>query len=999
MITSMLVMLPGAAKAAPIDGWIAGTVTDGANPIDNAFVLYMPMMGRGDVMGFGWTDLAGQYNVTVIGGLQYLVMVFHGGYWATNATITVTSGATTVLDVDMVSVSPTPEDVTLTGFVKDELGNPVTVGHVLGFVNDPATMGEGPPLYGNSTAPDGAGQYTINVVPSAIGGGAASVEVPGYGLIDNSTTNPFVSGMTYWINITLRQTISTDDAAIDGHVTDESTGLPIEGVVISYEGWNNWTEGIYNTSFTDSSGYYLMNVTNGTANIWFSKLGYSSYQYMDVSVPSGTTVTFDAVLIPTVATIKGNVTVFGSGTPVASARVILTDGLGNYSIAITGGSGSYDLDAFAGDGLWLMAEADGYGRSMIPVNVSSGDTLYFDFQLMRFDSWLAGTVTDSFSGLPIPGAGIFVYNANYSAWESTNMTGHYNFTSLLSGHYNVDVDVMNYRHLSTEIEVLPGGNVVDLAMTPWMIPRTCMLWGYVNDSENMSGIQNAQVETGTGPPDYSEWNQTWTDSTGYYEMWIPPTELLYVSYASNHRHSNGSFNASGLTSYRLDMVLARDTYSPNVSYSQSPVENVSWSNPTTFSAIVEEIDPQQFALAEFRYLQSIGSTDYYYLIAMFADSFNPLSQSADNLPYSQFGDTYNVGLTWGTSLTGGWFGNPGDNLYAGVWEMWQGPNMYYGERAYYTNSSLMGWEQGTAILDGVSGAFLFFMFDNGMLPNADASDPTGHVALQVSEIQRDSLGGWWNWNGGVALGDWSVVGLEFIPDPTIPSGDYASVFSASDFGGHVTGNLSLYSVDNDAPFAFAGSDQVVIENTSATLDGSGSSDNVGIANWTWSFTDNGVPVVVYGEVATYNFTEVGSHLVVLTVTDGAGHNATDDVWVDVTADQPPTAEAGPNLFVMGGELVLFDGSLSSDDVAIVNWTWSFDYDGSTVYIYGESASFTFWIEGVYDVTLTVRDSSGQTDTDTTQVTVSGMIPEFPTLLLPVLGIAGLVVIVKMKRRR
>ncbi|MFY9606829.1 MAG: PKD domain-containing protein, partial [Thermoplasmata archaeon] len=246
---------------------------------------------------------------------------------------------------------------------------------------------------------------------------------------------------------------------------------------------------------------------------------------------------------------------------------------------------------------------------------------------------------------------------------------------------------------------------------------------------------------------------------------------------------------------------------------------------------------------------------------------------------------------------------------------------------------------------------------------------------------------------------WNVIGLNFTPDALVPSGEYASVFSASDFGNHGWGTMELFTVDNDPPVADAGLDQTVVENTAATFDGSGSSDNVGIVNYTWNFMDNGVPIDVYGVTASYNFTEVGSHEVTLTVTDGAGHMDSATIWVEVVADQPPVADAGPDQLVMGGELVVFDGSGSYDDVNIVNWTWTFDYEGSTVMLYGPNPTFIFWIEDVYDVTLTVNDTAGHTSSDVVQITVSGMIPEFPTLLLPVFGMAAVVLVARLRKRR
>jgi len=139
--------------------------------------------------------------------------------------------------------------------------------------------------------------------------------------------------------------------------------------------------------------------------------------------------------------------------------------------------------------------------------------------------------------------------------------------------------------------------------------------------------------------------------------------------------------------------------------------------------------------------------------------------------------------------------------------------------------------------------------------------------------------------------------------------------------------------------------------------------------------------------------------VTLTVMDTIGQTSSDDVTITVLPDEPPTADAGPDQVVMGGVEVTFDGSGSSDDVGIVNWTWTFTYDGNPVELWGPNPVFTFGIEDVYDVTLTVMDRAGQTSTDTVTITVSGMIPEFPALLVPVTGLMVVVLVAFAMRRR
>jgi ABC-type transport system substrate-binding protein/PKD repeat protein len=88
--------------------------------------------------------------------------------------------------------------------------------------------------------------------------------------------------------------------------------------------------------------------------------------------------------------------------------------------------------------------------------------------------------------------------------------------------------------------------------------------------------------------------------------------------------------------------------------------------------------------------------------------------------------------------------------------------------------------------------------------------------------------------------------------------------------------------DTENPVANAGPDQNVLAGELVTFDGSGSSDNVGIVSWVWTFTWNSVPVTLTGETATYTFdSSFVDVTVTLTVTDAAGNSATDEMIVHV----------------------------------------------------------------------------------------------------------------------
>lgn len=72
-----------------------------------------------------------------------------------------------------------------------------------------------------------------------------------------------------------------------------------------------------------------------------------------------------------------------------------------------------------------------------------------------------------------------------------------------------------------------------------------------------------------------------------------------------------------------------------------------------------------------------------------------------------------------------------------------------------------------------------------------------------------------------------------------------------------------------------------------SFDASGSSGDMPIVNWTWSFMDGGTPVVLYGEEVQHMFvTEPQTTTVVLTVRDVDGNTDTDTVVLDVVGVIP-----------------------------------------------------------------------------------------------------------------
>jgi PKD repeat protein len=183
-----------------------------------------------------------------------------------------------------------------------------------------------------------------------------------------------------------------------------------------------------------------------------------------------------------------------------------------------------------------------------------------------------------------------------------------------------------------------------------------------------------------------------------------------------------------------------------------------------------------------------------------------------------------------------------------------------------------------------------------------------------------------------------------------------TVRDASGLGSRDTMNVTVRDIT--PPEAKAGMNRYLSQGDRLTFDGRGSSDNWGISKHTWTFVQPGGVVTLYGAQPSFTFLEAGDFNVTLNVTDFVGLWATDSLWVHVRDITPPVANAGPDLEIDQYEEVTFTGDRCSDNVAIVNWTWSFLYGEQPIKLDGEVQSYTFEEVGNYLVTLAVEDANG-----------------------------------------
>ncbi|MDH3697582.1 MAG: PKD domain-containing protein [Flavobacteriaceae bacterium] len=152
-----------------------------------------------------------------------------------------------------------------------------------------------------------------------------------------------------------------------------------------------------------------------------------------------------------------------------------------------------------------------------------------------------------------------------------------------------------------------------------------------------------------------------------------------------------------------------------------------------------------------------------------------------------------------------------------------------------------------------------------------------------------------------------------------------------------------------------------------TFTGGNSTDDTAVTSYTWDFKDGNTSTE---DNPVHMFTTVGSYEVTLTVTDAQGLTNTDTVTITASdqGNEAPEALASANPLTGTAPLtVQFLGSGSSDDSAVTSYIWNItDNVNANV----PDPKYTFENSGVYDVSLTVSDEQGLSDTSTVTITVN-----------------------------
>jgi len=155
-------------------------------------------------------------------------------------------------------------------------------------------------------------------------------------------------------------------------------------------------------------------------------------------------------------------------------------------------------------------------------------------------------------------------------------------------------------------------------------------------------------------------------------------------------------------------------------------------------------------------------------------------------------------------------------------------------------------------------------------------------------------------------------------------------------------------------------------NFTCTLDGTSSTDDVGVISYDWNLGKFPNPTAS-GAVVIAIYPHEGPRTATLTVTDAGGLSNSIAKTFDVPAsNQPPTASFTSSCTNL---TCTFDSNASTDDVGITARDWNFG-DGTTATGNQVVVSRTYLAGGTYTVSLTVRDGGGLLNSASQNVTVS-----------------------------
>jgi hypothetical protein len=202
-------------------------------------------------------------------------------------------------------------------------------------------------------------------------------------------------------------------------------------------------------------------------------------------------------------------------------------------------------------------------------------------------------------------------------------------------------------------------------------------------------------------------------------------------------------------------------------------------------------------------------------------------------------------------------------------------------------------------------------------------------------------------------------------------GVYTVTLRVTDKDGDSGFDTARVNVTNQPPTVNVGGPYTAIEGIALTLTATATDPDGDALTYTWQVAPGQVFVTTVGRL-DYAWPDNGTYMVTVRVDDGGGGIATDSTEVNVENANPVAQSGGPYIATVDVPLTLTG---TGDDVPADNLTFDWDLDNDGVFeTPGAEVTSVWTTTGIYTVVLQARDDDGGSDTSSTTVDVSGLIP-------------------------
>ncbi len=329
---------------------------------------------------------------------------------------------------------------------------------------------------------------------------------------------------------------STENAQVCGYVADSESGIPLSNTYVSMDWRDNMGGWDWNSTYTNASGYFLMNVAAGSIHLYVSKDGYFS-EYSDWESISAYEILWKNYSLDPrpnqTSAVKGIVRDKHSEQPLDDAWVNLhwRDSLGHeeWNSTSTNISGWYHMAVAPGE-IRLTVYKDGYFETETEWEpIGDNDILWKNLTLEPHPpetSLVRGKVTDETTGLPINNAWVSLYwydEQDHSLWNwtTTDATGYYQI-HVAAGTFDLSFSADGYFYEYRRYFMIGENETmwINQSLYP-RPPETAIVQGYVLDAETDMPIPNAEIDLHWQDVfNHNQWNNTVTNDTGYYWFYV-----------------------------------------------------------------------------------------------------------------------------------------------------------------------------------------------------------------------------------------------------------------------------------------------------------------------------------------------------------------------------------------------------------------------------------------------------------------------------------------------